>query len=154
MVSSAPPLVSVLSRVAAPLTPMPRCAPGSRWACATIFDAASPATARVDFSGPLDGSVQLTQYAAGAPTIVQLDFNAVAYPGSNWEIHAGSCASVGRPFLTSEVYDLGDSLGMLGGTMHYTRNVATLPLFGEQTVGGKAPQGRVRVTGPVLCPQR
>ena len=103
---------------------MPRCAPGSRWACATIFDAASPATARVDFSGPLDGSVQLTQYAAGAPTIVQLDFNAVAWAGSNWEIHAGSCASVGRPFLTSEVYNLGD-------------NVATLPLFGEQTVGGK-----------------
>ena len=68
---------------------------------------------------------------------MQLDFNAVAYAGSSWEIHAGSCASVGRPFLTSEVYDLGDSLGMLGGTMHYTRNVATLPLFGEQTVGGK-----------------
>lgn len=50
-------------------------ADGSRWACATIVDAASPATAQVQFQGQLQGSVSLTQYAALSPTIIEVDFN-------------------------------------------------------------------------------
>eukprot|EP01051_Picozoa_sp_SAG22_P007389 SAG22_NODE_519_length_9510_cov_6.192222_3_plen_147_part_00 len=83
---------------------------GARMACATIFDAASPARAEAEFnSGPLEGShVTFTQYAAAAPTIVTAHFPAILHSGSGWEIHSniagdtcssdevgGTCASDG-----------------------------------------------------------
>ena len=53
-------------------------ADGTRWACATIVDSATPATAQIEFMGQLQGMIELTQYAAESPTLVEVSFNSIA----------------------------------------------------------------------------
>jgi hypothetical protein len=121
-------------------------ADGTRFVCATIVDASAPATAKATFEGELEGSVEFTQYASDSPTVVEVDFNAVAHVGATWQVHAqqpqgdAQCddGSVGPKYLSARVWDLSRSLGTLGGTMHLSKNVWSLPLFGSQGLAGRS----------------
>eukprot|EP01051_Picozoa_sp_SAG22_P007390 SAG22_NODE_519_length_9510_cov_6.192222_4_plen_281_part_00 len=44
--------------------------------------------------------------------------------------------TAGHYTQSRELWDLGRQFGALGGTMYWTKTTNTLPLFGEQTIGG------------------